>query len=144
MISVMLNKTVTALGFDFGMKHIGVAVGQTITQTANPLTTLKAKLGTPDWKQVAALVNEWHPQVLVVGIPLNMDGSEQALTHAARRFANQLKKQFNLPVEHADERLTTREAKQDLFDQGGYKALQKHKIDSYSAKIILESWFRQR
>jgi len=139
----MPEQELTLLGFDFGLKHIGVAVGQTITGTAKPLTSLKATSGTPDWNEVKSLIREWKPQAFVVGIPLNMDGTEQAMTHAARKFANALKKEFGLPVHHVDERLTTREAKDHLFEIGGKKALQKDKIDSYSAKLILENWLNE-
>lgn len=131
----------SVLGFDFGTKHIGVAVGQTVTRTANPLTALKADNGIPRWQDIDALIQEWAPQVLLVGIPLNMDGSEQLLTHQARKFANRLADRYKLPVHHIDERLTTVEAKQQLFEQGGYRALTKSQIDSYAAKIIIESWF---
>jgi putative Holliday junction resolvase len=136
----MSNKTV--LGFDFGMKHIGVAVGQTITQTANPLTSLKALDGIPNWDEVAKLITTWGAKALVIGIPLNMDGSEQPITAAAKKFSNRLHARFKLPVHPVDERLTTAEAKQQLFDAEGYRALEKTAIDSYSAKLILESWLR--
>ncbi len=134
----MLN--ITVLGFDFGMKHIGVAVGQTITRSANPLSTLKAKDGIPNWDDIFKLITTWNAKALVVGIPLNMDGTEQLITAAAKKFGNRLQARFNLPVHHIDERLTTVEAKQQLFNSSGYKALDKSSIDSYSAKLILESW----
>ncbi len=131
---------ITVLGFDFGMKHIGVAVGQTITHTANPLTTLKAINGIPNWEEVALLIKTWGAKALVVGIPLNMDGTEQAITAAAKKFSNRLHDRFRLPVHPVDERLTTIEAKQQLFEAEGYRALDKKSVDSYSAKLILESW----
>lgn len=131
---------ITVLGFDFGMKHIGVAVGQTITRSANPLSSLKAKDGIPNWDNISKLITTWNAKALVVGIPLNMDGTEQPITAAAKKFSNRLEARFNLPVHHVDERLTTVEAKQQLFDSSGYKALDKSSIDSYSAKLILESW----
>ncbi len=81
------------LGFDFGTKRIGVAVGQTVTHDATPLTTLAAKQGVPDWHAVKQLVDTWQPKALVVGIPLNMDGTEQRLTTLARGFANALKRE---------------------------------------------------
>ena len=67
----------TLLGFDFGMKNIGIAVGQELTRTANPLTAIKARDGIPDWELIARLLQEWQPALLVVGLPLNMDGTEQ-------------------------------------------------------------------
>jgi putative Holliday junction resolvase len=133
---------ITVLGFDFGMKHIGVAVGQTITRTANPLTSLKATDGIPNWDEIAKLISTWGAKALVVGIPLNMDGSDQPITAAAKKFSNRLNAHYKLPVHPVDERLTTVEAKQQLFDTEGYRALDKKSIDSYSAKLILESWLR--
>ncbi|MBX9587313.1 MAG: Holliday junction resolvase RuvX [Gammaproteobacteria bacterium] len=135
---------ITVLGFDFGMKHIGVAVGQTITRTANPLTSLKAINGIPKWDEIAKIITTWNARALVIGIPLNMDGTEQPITAAAKKFGNRLEAQFKLPVHRVDERLTTVEAKQQLFDLSGYKALDKTAIDSYSAKLILESWLQSQ
>ncbi len=131
------------LGFDFGLKYIGVAVGQTLTRTAQPLTTLTAQQGIPDWNEIKKLIETWRPNALVVGIPLNMDGSEQFLTHAARHFSEALEKHFNLPVHSMDERLSTIEARAHLFEKGGYKALQKKAIDSVAAQLILESWLQR-
>lgn len=135
------HKTVeTLLGFDFGLKRIGVAVGQTITKTATPLKTLAAQSGVPEWEQVADIISQWHPDALVVGIPYNMDGSEYDLTQLARDFANELQKRYNLTVHHVDERLSTIEARQQIFDAGGYRKLQQAQVDNYAAKLILETW----
>jgi len=130
----------TILGFDFGTRHIGIAVGQTITATATALTTISAKHGHPRWQDITTLVTQWQPDALVVGIPLNMDGTTQPLTKLAERFAAQCQTRYDLPVYHVDERLTTTAAKQQLFTAGGYQALQKSAIDSTAAKIIVESW----
>lgn len=130
----------TFLGFDFGTKRIGVAVGQSLTRTASPLKNLSARDGIPDWQLIERLIQQWRPHALIVGIPLNMDGSEQAITHRARRFANRLRQRSKLPVYGIDERLTTVSARSEIFDRGGYKALQKQEIDSFAAKLILESW----
>lgn len=132
------------LGFDFGTKHIGVAVGQTITQTARALTSIKATAGIPDWMQVDELINTWRPEAFVVGIPLNMDGTEQPLTQLAKKFANLLRERYQLPVYDMDERLTTVAAKDQLFSVGGYKALDKKNIDSMSAQLILQNWLESR
>jgi putative Holliday junction resolvase len=129
------------LSFDFGMKRIGVAVGQRITKTANPLTTLAAKAGEPDWHQVDALVKKWRPDAFIVGIPLNMDGTDQPMTHAARHFTQSLIKHYALPTHEVDERLTTKAAREALFEAGGYKALQSGEVDQFAAKILLENWF---
>ncbi|MGQ4277024.1 Holliday junction resolvase RuvX [Pseudidiomarina sp. E22-M8] len=131
------------LGFDFGTHNIGVAVGQTITGTASPLAALKAKDGQPDWQRVGAIIQEWQPQSLVVGLPLNMDGTEQPLTDLARKFANRLHGRFGLPVELQDERLTTVAAKEELFARGGFRQLSKDKIDSAAAQLILEDYMSQ-
>lgn len=128
------------LGFDFGMKRIGIAVGQTLTQSARPLETIQANKGVPDWVYLQKLVKLWQPNAFVVGIPLNMDGTEQALTHSARQFANVLKERFHLPVYGIDERLSTKDARERLFTTGGYKALQKGQVDSVAAQLILQNW----
>ena len=101
----------TVLAFDFGTKSIGVAVGQEVTGTASPLAALKARDGIPDWQQIAALYEEWQPHLVVVGLPLNMDGSEQEMTQRAKKFANRLHGRFKVAVETCDERLTTTDAK---------------------------------
>lgn len=138
------DETNTVLGFDFGKKSIGVAVMQTITGTAAPLSALKARDGIPDWDIVATIVTEWQPDKLVVGMPLNMDGSKQELTFAAKKFANRLQHKFKIPVESSDERLTTVDAKARLFELGGFKKLEKGKIDSVSACLILECWLERQ
>lgn len=128
------------IGFDFGLARIGVAVGQTITQTANPLDTLKAKDGKPDWQKVEQLLTQWQPFRVIVGEPLNMDGSEQEITKRARKFANQLHGRFGVQVELLDERLTSVAAREEIFADGGYRKLKKSQIDSIAAALILESW----
>lgn len=128
------------MAFDFGLKRIGVAVGQTVTKTANPHTMIKAKDGVPNWDDVGRLIKEWKPIALVVGIPLNMDGTEQPMSQRAKKFANRLADRFKLPVYPVDERLTTRVAREAIFQQGGYKALQEDSVDAMAAKIMLEAW----
>ncbi|WP_333890726.1 Holliday junction resolvase RuvX [Atlantibacter subterraneus] len=131
----------TLLAFDFGTKSIGVAIGERITGTARPLTAIKANDGTPDWTQFEKLLKEWQPELVVVGLPLNMDGTNQPLTDRARKFANRLHGRFGVKVELQDERLSTVEARAGLFERGGFRALNKGSIDSASAVIILESYF---
>jgi putative Holliday junction resolvase len=130
------------LGFDFGTKKIGVAVGQTVTKTANPLGLLRADQGVPRWESIQKLISEWQPVALVVGIPLKMDGSPQRVTQQAQQFADALKQRFHLPVFGIDERLTTVEARDRVFQEQGYKGLQKTAMDAVAAKIILEAWLR--
>jgi putative Holliday junction resolvase len=134
----------TVLAFDFGTKSIGVAVGQEITGTASPLSALKATDGIPNWDIVARLFAEWQPHIAVVGLPLNMDGSNQHVTFSAKKFANRLSAKYHLPVETVDERLTTVDAKAQLFDMGGYKKLNKQSIDNASACLIFESWIARQ
>lgn len=131
------------MAFDFGTKSIGVAIGQRVTCTAQHLTAFKTCNGVPDWLLVKKLLNEWQPETVVVGLPLNMDGSEQPLTVRARKFANQLHGRFGIQVILHDERLSTVEAIAELFERGGYRALEKGQVDARSAVIILESWFQQ-
>lgn len=131
------------LGFDFGMKRIGVAVGQTVTKTARPLTVIQANQGIPHWPTLDKLMKTWQPDALVVGIPLDMQGKELSVTQAAQQFAASLKERYQLAVYDIDERLTTKDAREQLFAQGGYKALQNAKVDSVAAQLILETWFMQ-
>ncbi|NJD00734.1 Holliday junction resolvase RuvX [Candidatus Erwinia dacicola] len=131
----------TLLSFDFGTKSIGVAIGQQLTGTARPLAALKANDGVPDWNKIEALLKEWQPDRVVVGLPLNMDGTEQPLTARARKFSNRLHGRFGVQVDLHDERLSTVEARAEIFERGGFRALSKGRVDSLSAVIILESWF---
>lgn len=127
------SKPRTLLAFDFGTKKIGVAVGQVITQSATPLVTLAIKNGQPDWSRIQTLITTWQAEALIVGLPLNLDGSEQPISEAARRFAARLEGRFHLPVHLVDERYTSKVARIETGNQAGL-------IDSYSAKLILESW----
>ena len=130
----------TILGFDFGTKSIGVAVGQTITGTASPLSALTARDGTPDWDHIAELIKAWAPERIVVGLPLNMDGSEQPLTQRARKFGQRVHGRFGIRVAFQDERLTSTAAREQLFSKGGYRNLKKGKVDSQAALIIVEDY----
>jgi len=132
------------LAFDFGMKRIGVAVGQTISDHAKPLKTLYVRNGTPNWEDIKRLIEQWRADTLVVGLPLNLDGAVQGMTHATRRFIKQLKKHFKLPIYEVDERLTTIEAREQIFASGGYKKLKKTEIDSVVATLILEQWLTEK
>jgi putative Holliday junction resolvase len=131
------NKPKSLLGFDYGLKQIGVANGQTLTSSASGLTILKAVDGIPDWSQVEKLLNEWKPDLVVVGLPLNMDDSESELSSRARKFARRLQGRFAVEVEMVDERLTSREAKMLGHEQGTQDLT---KIDHIAASLILQSW----
>jgi len=130
----------SALAFDFGTKSIGVAIGQELTGCAKPLAAIKAQDGIPQWSLIETLLLQWQPDLLIIGLPLNMDGSEQELTQRAKKFANRLHGRFGYPIEMQDERLTTVDAKEKLFELGGYKALEKGAVDSLAAALIFESW----
>lgn len=124
----------TLLGFDFGPRKIGVAVGQTLTGTAAPLTTVRAQGQRPDWKRLEALVREWQPEAAVVGLPFHMDGREEDWSDQVRRFARQLNGRFGLPVHLVDERLSTHEARRQLGRAGTGT------VDAHAARLILETW----
>jgi putative Holliday junction resolvase len=134
----------TIIGFDFGTKSIGVAVGQSITGTASTLKALKAQDGIPNWNVVEQLLKEWQPERIVVGLPLNMDGTEQPLTQRAKKFGNRIHGRFNIPVDFQDERLTSTAAREALFEREGYRGLEKGKVDSAAALLIVEDYLRSQ
>ncbi|WP_456378347.1 Holliday junction resolvase RuvX [Thiolapillus sp.] len=131
-------RVTTLLGFDYGTRKIGVAVGQQLTGTATPLTTLQLVKNKPDWQGIEHLIKEWQPDALVVGLPIGPEEDETPMTTAARKFSRQLEGRFHLPVHLADERLTSREAWSRI---GGIAIHDVTRIDSMAAKLILETWF---
>ncbi|WP_299597553.1 Holliday junction resolvase RuvX [uncultured Microbulbifer sp.] len=137
-------KTITALAFDFGTRSIGLAYGQSLTGSARELEPLPAKDGKPDWDRVQRIVKEWQPQVLLVGLPLNMDGSESEFGARARKFGQRLHGRLGLPVEYADERLSTRAAKDEARERGHRGDYANQPVDSIAARIFLEDWLRQQ
>jgi putative holliday junction resolvase len=128
------------LGFDYGERYIGVAVGSRQSGSAQPLATLQRRGQEPDWDGISRLVAEWRPQALVVGLPLNMDGTPNPMTRAARRFGNRLKDRYNLPVHMVDERLTTRAAVDSLIEAGVPVRRHRRKVDQLAAQTILQSF----
>ncbi|OEC36770.1 putative holliday junction resolvase [Pseudomonas cuatrocienegasensis] len=128
------------LGFDYGTKQIGVAVGQVITGQARELCILKAQNGVPDWQKVEALLKEWQPDAIVVGLPLNMDGTKSEMSERAEKFARRLNGRFNLPVHTHDERLTTYEAKGQRLQQGQNSGYRERPVDALAAALLLEGW----
>ena len=132
----------TALAFDFGTRSIGVAVGQSLTGSATPLPPLRARDGIPNWDQLAALLKEWQPRQLVVGRPLNMDGSESELSQLAGKFGRRLEGRFALPVAAIDERLSSFEARGELLARGR-RDFRDAGVDGLSAALILQSYWRQ-
>lgn len=136
----------TYLGFDYGSKRIGVAVGQDLTASASALTTLATSEQSPPWQAIEQLIRQWQPQAFVVGLPYNKDGSEHAVTRAAQRFGQQLQERFQRPVYWVDERLTSSEAESILAQQNtkGRKGAAKADIDKLAAQLILQSWLNQQ
>lgn len=128
----------TLLGFDFGTKRIGIAIAQEVTGTASPLTTVTAVKHKPDWDSISKIIKEWQPDLLVVGLPLHMDGTEQPMTQAARRFSNQLNGRYQIPIALMDERLSSNEAESILNERASSHS--KAQIDMISAQLILQSW----
>jgi putative holliday junction resolvase len=131
----------TYLGFDFGSKKIGVAVGHLVTGIASPLLTLRSPNQNPDWTGITKLINEWRPIGLVVGISKQMDGSDNLITPRMLKFCRQLDGRYHLPVFQQDETLSTFEAKQMLFDEVNVSATKLWAVqDQLAAQLILKTW----
>ncbi|GAB4128630.1 MAG: Holliday junction resolvase RuvX [Sideroxydans sp.] len=133
--------TGTLLAFDFGTRRIGVAVGNTLSATARPLTTIDDERNEVRFSTIAALIQEWQPAALVVGLPCNDDGTPHAMTAAARRFTNRLKGRFNLPTLMVDERYTSAAASTALAERGVHGRKQKPLLDQFAAQQILQAYF---
>jgi putative Holliday junction resolvase len=131
----------TVLAFDFGTKRIGVATGETVTHMAHSLTTIAAEANDARFAAIAALIAEWQPVLLLVGLPRSLDGAAHDMTLRCQRFGNQLKGRFRLPVLLVDERLTSVEAESRLLDRPKSARLGKRPIDAVAAQIILQSYF---
>ena len=123
------------MGFDFGMKKIGIAIGQSITGTANPLAIINAKDGQPDWVALETIVKQWQPNKFIVGLPINMDGTASEMSSKAEKFARRLTGRYDIPHQTWDERLTSFEAKEFANPD--------ELVDAIAAKLILESYFRE-
>lgn len=134
----------TVLGFDYGERQIGVAVAHTGTGQAHPLATVANRDGAADWDHVQRLIDEWQPTLLVVGLPLNMDGTDMELTPKARKFGHRLNGRYNRPVTMVDERLTTHAARNELYASGVRSRKQRAIIDQLAAQHILETWLHEQ
>jgi len=130
----------SVIGFDFGLKRIGLATGQTVTGTSSPLITLQAVNQQPDWENIATQIRQWKPDALIVGIPYQPDGGESDITRAARNFSRKLEQRFNLPVYTIDESLSSYEAEEQLKQDIKITKHNKHEIDKMAAAIIVQSW----
>ncbi|MFQ5994772.1 MAG: Holliday junction resolvase RuvX [Acidiferrobacterales bacterium] len=134
----------TYLGFDYGEKTIGVAVGSTQSGLAQDIATVRGGENGPDWAQISRLIEEWKPHGLVVGLPKNMDDSVNRMTRAAERFGNRLGDRYNLPVYMVDERLTTVTAKASLAESGVPTRRHKPMLDRLAARAILQTFLDER
>ena len=133
----------TLLAFDYGRRRIGVAVGNTLTRQARALTTLDATEAGPDWPRIGALLAEWRPVRLVVGVPYNDGASGEEIAAEAQRFARRLHGRFTLPVDTVDEQLSSAEAHGRLKAErraGRRGQIAKQDIDSAAAAVILQDW----
>ena len=137
-----MNSVSTLLCFDFGLSNIGVAVGNTLTSEARPLTIISAANGKPNWDAIVALIEEWKPNALVVGNPIDESGQATELSKKAYRFARQLNGRLQLDVLLHDERYTSKEAKSRARETGHRGDYTTHPIDDLAASIILESWLQ--
>ena len=135
--------TRTYLAFDYGEKYIGVAVGSSHSRQAEPVTTLRGSAKNPDWVSISKLIEEWRPHALVVGLPLNMDGSNNPVTRAARTFGQRLKERYNLPVHMVDERLSTLVARDVLNEAGVPMRRHKSRLDQVAAQTILQAFLNE-
>lgn len=137
------------IGFDFGTVRIGVAIGQALTGTARPLAIIKTRQGHPDWNTITALVEQWQPAMLIVGVPRHADGTSNRITKAALRFSRALQERYHLPVETLDEHLSSHEAKSYLAETQSCSNKKNKRnssmaLDAVAAAVILESWLQQR
>ena len=134
------------MGFDYGTRKIGIAVGQLITKTANPIAIISARDGVPDWSEIEKLILEWQPAQFVIGLPLNMDETESEMSQRSLKFARRLTGRFNIPHHTIDERLTSREARSrhesHSSTRRGPADRSRDEIDDIAAQIILESWLK--
>ena len=128
----------TFLGFDYGTRQIGVAVGGEHSGLAQPAATVDVRGADPDWDALDGLVRTWQPDALVIGLPLNMDGTETRLAPAARGFGNRLRSRYNLPVHLVDERLTSRAARELLA--GASRQRVRREINAVAAQQILQTF----
>ena len=140
-----MSKQITSvIGFDFGKKRIGIATGQTITHTATPCRTLNQVDGNPDWPAIETEIRQWKPDALIVGMPFFTDGNENKMTAAARQFAYELEKRFNLPVIEVNEALSSQQAEEILSESIKITKQNKQEIDKMAAAIIVQRWLDQQ
>ena len=134
----------TVLAIDFGLRNMGVAVGNTLSRTAQPLAIINARDGVPDWDALAKFIEEWQPQRVVVGHPLNMDGTESDISKRVMKFARQIEGRYQRIVTRVDERLSSREAKAAALASGHNGDFAAKPIDDEAAAIILSTWLNEQ
>lgn len=137
-----VNAPQMIMAFDFGTQKMGMAVGQSLIQSANPLALFPMKDGIPNWDALLKIVKQYQPTLFLVGLPLNMDDSESELSTRARKFARRLRHQTNIETQMVDERLTTREARDELSGYQNQGRGKKIAADSIAAALLIESWYR--
>jgi len=132
----------TLLGFDFGTRRIGIAVGQEITHTAQGLTTISNLGDEPNWSAIDTLIKQWQPQLLIVGMPHHLDDRPHELRPLVQSFGDKLKARYHLPVAWIDEKLSSSEAQTRLSQQPRPKQRRQDKteIDKLAAELILQTW----
>ena len=137
----MFKESGVVMAFDYGLRNIGIAIGQNITKSASTFYAIKAKEGVPDWVKLDSIIEEWEPGLIIVGDPFNMDGTKSEFQKKIAKFSTDLKNRYEIELQMIDERLTTKEAKDRIQDKpdGIKDSANKHSI---SAQIILEDWFR--
>ena len=143
MPDVLVRQPGTVLAFDFGLKRIGVAVGEWPLAQAHPLTTIHGEANAERFAAIEALLKEWRPVSLVVGLPVALDGSAHEMTARSTRFANQLRGRFGLPVDYAEERLSSVEAEERLRASGHSTRSAREHVDAMAAQIILQCFFER-
>ena len=136
------SRPVTVMSFDYGTAKIGIAIGQSISSTAEPLTIIRAKDGIPNWSKITGLFESWRPNYFVVGLPYNLDGSDSKFLQRVLKFAQRLNGRFNIPTFGVDERLSSKAAAEKL-KAGNPKNCVRKEIDDVAAQIILETWFSE-
>ena len=133
----------TIMAFDFGTQKMGMAVGKALIESATPLALFPMKDGIPQWENLLKIIKQHQPQLFLVGLPLNMDDSESELSTRARKFARRLRHQSNINTLMVDERLTTREARDELDHYQAQGRGKKLAADSLAAALLIESWYRE-
>ena len=131
------------MAFDFGTQKMGMAVGQSMIESANPLALFPMKDGISHWDELLKIVKQYQPTLFLVGLPLNMDDSESELSTRARKFARRLQHQTNINTLMVDERLSTREARDELEHYQAQGRAKKLAADSIAAALFIQSWYRQ-